>query len=202
MQSFRRFITELFDSPVKYRHLQRSDPDYGSWFGDARDRDIQDMLESYELSFVYLFTIKQLSYVVTFYSDHQEFELYGYLKDFNIQVPTVRNCYMLVFKLLESSGNTDKHNNRLHVSSGYGVVGDTGVELPVLSTVSEIITAFLKEQRPAAVVFTADEPSRIKLYQRMLRVWKPMLKAQSYTGLVRRPGDRLSTARFCLKRTN
>ena len=51
--------------------------------------------------------------------------------------------------------------------SGYGIIS-TGNEFKVMATVVAIIRDFIAKKRPGAITFNADEPSRRKLYTKMM----------------------------------
>lgn len=76
------------------------------------------------------------------------------------------------------------------VDNGYsaGIEG-TGDEIAVFGAVASTIKDYLTQCNPSAIQFTADEPSRIKLYDRMVKVlfaeWKASKTNIAPNGAVR-----------------
>jgi len=56
----------------------------------------------------------------------------------------------------------------------FGIIG-TGNQGKVFSTVLDLLKKFAKNIKPQKIAFTADEPSRMKLYKRMVTKFAPSL---------------------------
>ena len=72
----------------------------------------------------------------------------------------------------ELSFTAVKHGTTAHT---HGITGDGGA-LQVFSTVREIVKAWAKESNADSIMFSASEPSRIKLYKRFI----PLLQKSGF----------------------
>ena len=86
-----------------------------------------------------------------------------------------------------------KHT-QLGKSTKFGKVGvfdiiGSGNALEVLATVNQVVTDFIKKNKPTTIEFTAEEPSRQKLYKRLtIKLARPLgyeIKKMSRDGIFR-----------------
>ena len=57
----------------------------------------------------------------------------------------------------------------------------TGESIPIFATVIAILREFIQRARPVRIAFTAEEPSRIKLYDRFIRMIQQQQALPNYT---------------------
>ena len=87
--------------------------------------------------------------------------------------PPVWKVWEFGFALIRPKQTTHSTVGAMLTSRGYhyggGLVGTMTQSPAIISTVANIFLAFVRQRAPRAVVFSAKEPSRQRLYQRLVQ---------------------------------
>lgn len=91
-------------------------------------------------------------------------------------------CILITFELMEADHNTnhddhdgeeyDEYHDEDSFDMGKMDITNTGDAFAIFATVKTIISEYLQHHKPPMVAFSAEEPSRVKLYARFAQMFK------------------------------
>jgi len=147
MKSFRTFLAELTDRPYPYRWTsRRAQSLWTAVFTTEPERPEQ----------------KPLEYYLELVAEPVSRDDIQYGQDVNVpsEILSVDELWVCRFRL-GAENLSGEENPDVNL---YGIEPAGGQHIRILSTILAALQEFVRQEKPAVVVFSAKEPSRVKLY--------------------------------------